>query len=167
MLDEPRAQVDVKLHEWTFRAGEAVHLARLDHQDVPRSSLELLPVDRPDPLPLLDELNFIVRMEVRLWTGAGHAVEQEDGDVHIALISPDEVVRAPSEWQCASLNSQHGVRVGVREDGVRPGSDQGQTRVRVESDPSCVRDAPRLSFSRLRFRVRTHTRATRASGGAT
>jgi hypothetical protein len=52
-------------------------------------------------------LNLVVRMEVRLGTGARGAIEEEHGNIHIALISPDEVVRAPAERQFASLNSQH------------------------------------------------------------
>src|SRR6185369_8396651 len=46
LLDEPRAEVDVDLHQRLLAdAAKAVDLARLDHQNVARSGFELLPVD--------------------------------------------------------------------------------------------------------------------------
>src|SRR5690606_27943091 len=56
LLDERRAQVHVELDQRPVPdAPEAVHLARLDDEDVARAGLELLAVHRPQAAALLDE----------------------------------------------------------------------------------------------------------------
>src|SRR5688572_27382155 len=60
-LYEPRAEVDVELHQ-RFVAGvaEAVNLPGLDDQHVTRAGLELLPIHDPYAAAALDELNLVV-----------------------------------------------------------------------------------------------------------
>ena len=58
--------MDVDLHQRLLAdAAKAVNLARLDHQNVAGSRLELLPVDLVQPSPRPDELDFVVGMTVR------------------------------------------------------------------------------------------------------
>src|SRR5215218_8912234 len=65
-LDEPRAQVDVDLHERLVAdAAEAVNLAGLHHENVAGTGLELLAVDIPETSAFSHDLHFVVGMSVR------------------------------------------------------------------------------------------------------
>jgi hypothetical protein len=46
-------------------------------------------------------------MTMRARTTPGESAEQEHGDAHIAVVGPDEVVRAALEWQVLLTNAVH------------------------------------------------------------
>src|SRR5262249_43176399 len=87
---------------------ELVHLARLDDEDVPRGSHQLLAFDLPPPLPLEDDLYLVVGMAVRARPGAGLGAEQADGDADVALVGTDERVRASLEREILLPRPNHG-----------------------------------------------------------
>src|SRR5690606_28895322 len=108
LLDEPRAEMDVQLHERLVAdATKAVDLARFDHEDVAGAGLELLSFDVVQRASLLNELHLVVRMAVRPRARAGEPVEEEDGDADVAVLGADEVVRAAAERQVIHLESVH------------------------------------------------------------
>jgi len=73
-------------------AAEAVDLPGLDDQNVARAGLEFLAVDGPETATFPHELDFIVRMTMGPGTTPREGAEEEHGDVHIPVISPDKVV---------------------------------------------------------------------------
>ena len=98
-LDEPRREMDVELHErFVADALEAVDLTGLDDEDVPGRSLEFDAVHVPPSPSGLDELDLVVGMPVRARPGARLSVEEENGDVDVAIVGPDEIVGAALEW---------------------------------------------------------------------
>ena len=64
----------IELDQGALDACESVNLTGLDDQDVARAGLELLTVDRPQAATLLDELDFVVRVEMRPGAGPGLSV---------------------------------------------------------------------------------------------
>ena len=77
-LDELRTDMDIDLHERRIAdALEAVHLTRLDDENVARSRLEFLAIHRVEPAALSNELNFVVRMSVRPGALPGLCIEQK------------------------------------------------------------------------------------------
>src|SRR5262249_30754359 len=99
----------VELHERAIAdAAEAVHFARLDHEDVAGARLELAPLDDPSAAALLDELHFVVGMTMRPRAGAGLAAKQEHRNVDVALIGADEVVRAAAKRELLLADAVHG-----------------------------------------------------------
>jgi hypothetical protein len=52
-------------------------------------------------------LDLIVGVSMRSGTTARKGAEQEDGNVHVAVISPDELVGATLEWQVLLTNAVH------------------------------------------------------------
>jgi len=90
--------VHVDLHQrGVADAPKAMDLPCLDHEDVTGPGLELLAVHRPEALSLHHELDFIVGMPVGPGTPAGKRAEQEDGDVHVAVVGPYELMGAALE----------------------------------------------------------------------
>jgi len=73
-------------------AAEAVDLPGLDDQNVARASFEVLTVDGPATATFSHELDFVVRMTMGPGTTPGKGAEEEHGDIHVAVIGPDEVV---------------------------------------------------------------------------
>jgi hypothetical protein len=67
----------VELDEWSLDALEPMHFASLDDEDVTGTGLELLAVDGPEAPSLLDELDLVIWMEVRVRTGPWLSVKQE------------------------------------------------------------------------------------------
>jgi len=88
-------------------AAEAVDLTGLDDEDVTRSGFEFLSVDGPETAPLSHELDFIVRMTMGPGTTPGKGAEEKYGDIHIAVIGPDELVRAPLKGQVLLTHAVH------------------------------------------------------------
>ena len=85
--------MDIELHERCFASVlEAVDLASLDHEDVASARFELLTVDDPGPMAVLNELNFVVWMAMRSRSRARQSAEQKRRHVHIAVVGADEVV---------------------------------------------------------------------------
>ena len=73
-------------------AAEAVDLPGLDDQNVTRAGFELLSVDGPEPAAFPHELYLIVRMAMGPRSTSREGAEEEHGDVHVALLGPDELV---------------------------------------------------------------------------
>jgi hypothetical protein len=98
----------VQLHEGRVAdALEAVNLARLDDEDVPCSSLELLAVHVVQSASGSHELYFVVRVPMRSWPAAGKRVEEEHGDIDVALVGADELVRAANERKLFLTDTVH------------------------------------------------------------
>jgi hypothetical protein len=88
-------------------AAEAMDLPGLDDKNVTGAGFEFLPVDRPEAPAFPDELDFIVRMTMGAGTTPGEGAEEEDGDIDVAVLSSNEVVRAALEWQVLLTDTVH------------------------------------------------------------
>src|SRR3954447_7404578 len=115
LLHEPRAEMDVHLYQRLLPdAAKAVNFTCLDHENVARAGLELLPVDLIEPSPGPNELDLIVRMPVWSRPASRQGAQQERGDRDVAMVGPDEVVRAAVKRQVLLSNSEHCPRSGRR-----------------------------------------------------
>lgn len=100
--------MQVDLHERLIAGAlEAVHLARLDDEDVTRAGLELHAIHYPVSAALSDELNFIVGMSMRPGSLSGKAVIQKYGNADIALVGADEMVRASAVREIFLAGTMH------------------------------------------------------------
>ena len=98
----------IELDEWPVPdAAEAVDLTGLDDENVTRSGFEFLPVDGPETAPFPHELDFIVRMKMGSWTAPREGAEEKHGDIYVAVVGPDEVVRATLKGQVFLTNAVH------------------------------------------------------------
>jgi hypothetical protein len=88
-------------------ALKAVDLAGLDHQDVSRARLELLPIHDVATATFSQELDLVVGMTMGAGPAAGERPEQEDRDVDVALVRSDELVRAALEGEILLANPIH------------------------------------------------------------
>jgi hypothetical protein len=88
-------------------AAEAVDLTGLDDEDVTRSGFEFLSVDGPETAAFSHELDFIVGMTMGPGTTPGKGTEEEHGDIHVAVIRPDELMRAPLKGQVLLTYAVH------------------------------------------------------------
>jgi hypothetical protein len=88
-------------------AAEAVDLPGLDDENVTCSGFEFLSVDGPETAAFPHELDFVVRMTMGAWTTPREGAEEEHGDVHVAVVGPDEVVRATLKGQVLLTNAVH------------------------------------------------------------
>ena len=88
-------------------AAEAVDLSRLDDENVTSAGFEFLSVDGPEAPAFPDELDFIVRMTMGPGTTPGERAEEEGGDVDVAVLGPDEVMRAALERQVLLGDTVH------------------------------------------------------------
>ncbi len=92
LLNESRTQVNVDLHQRRVAdAAKSVDLAGLDDENVAGAGLELLAVDGPEPPPLPEKLDFIVRMAMRAGARPGRALRRKTE----TLTSP---LSAPTNW---------------------------------------------------------------------
>jgi hypothetical protein len=108
LLNEPRTEMDVDLNErFVTNAVKAVDLSRLYDENVTRAGLELLAVDRPETAAFSHELDFVVRMTMRARTTAGEGSKEEYGDIHVAIVGANELVRAALEGQILLANAIH------------------------------------------------------------
>jgi hypothetical protein len=108
LLNEGRTEMHVDLHQrFVTDAFEAVHLASLDDENVSGAGLEFFSIDIPDPATFPHELNFVVRMAVWSRPPTGQSVQQEYRDRNIAVVGPDEMVRAPFERQVCLARAMH------------------------------------------------------------
>jgi hypothetical protein len=82
-------------------------LAGLDHQNVTGAGLELLSVHGPEAAAFSHELDFIVGMAMRPGATPGGRAEEEHGDVDVAVIGPDELVRAALKGQIFLPDTMH------------------------------------------------------------
>jgi hypothetical protein len=88
-------------------AAEAVNLTGLDDENITRSGFEFLSVDGPETAALPHELDLVVRMTMGPWTAPREGAEEEYGDIHVAVVGPDEVVRATLKGQVLLTNAVH------------------------------------------------------------
>jgi hypothetical protein len=88
-------------------AVKAVDLAGLDHENVTGTRFEFLPADGPEASSFSYELDFIVRMAVGSGATPGQCSEEEHRDMHVAVIGPDELMRAALEGQVLLTNAVH------------------------------------------------------------
>src|SRR4051812_44193939 len=87
LLYEARAQMNIDLDERRVAdALEAMDLPGLDDENVARARLEFLAVHHPETAALPHELHLIVRVAMGPGAPAGEGTEQEDGDVHVAIV---------------------------------------------------------------------------------
>jgi hypothetical protein len=93
-------------------AAEAVDLPGFDHEDVAGTSLELLSVDGPETAPFPHELDFVVRMAMRSWPAPRQGAEEEDGDVHVAVVGTDELMGAALKRQVLLTDTVHSGTLG-------------------------------------------------------
>jgi len=101
-------------------AAEAVDLTGLDDEDVSRPGFEFLSVDGPEAAAFPHELNFVVRMTMGSRTTSRESAEEEHGDVHIAVVGPNEVVRAAMKWQVLLTHAVHPGDAPMEECEYRP-----------------------------------------------
>ena len=90
-------------------AAEAVDLPSLDDKYVTRAGFEFLSIDGPETAAFPHELDFIVRMTMGSRTTPREGAEQEYGDIHVAVIGPDEAMRATLKRQLLLTNAVHPV----------------------------------------------------------
>jgi hypothetical protein len=96
LLNESRIEVDINLDQrGVANAAEAMDLPRLDDKNVTGAGLEFLPVDRPEAPAFPDELDFIVWMTMSPGATPREGAEEKGGDIDVAVLSPNELVRAP------------------------------------------------------------------------
>jgi hypothetical protein len=88
-------------------ALEAVNLSCLDDEDISGASFKGLPIYGPQSAPFPDELDLVVGMTVRPRPPARLGVEQEHGDIYVALVGADELMRAAHEWQILLTDMVH------------------------------------------------------------
>jgi hypothetical protein len=108
LLDEPGTEMDIDLNERRVAsATEAMDLAGLDDQNVTCAGFEFLTVDDPKTTTFPHELDFIVGMTMRPGTMPREGTEEEHGDIHVAVIGPNELVRAAHKRQVLLTDAVH------------------------------------------------------------
>jgi hypothetical protein len=100
--------MDIELDEMRVtNAAEAMDLAGLDDQDVLCAGFEFLTVDDPKTTAFPHELDFIVGMTMGPGAAPGGRAEEEHRDIHVAVISPNELVRAAHKRQVLLTDAVH------------------------------------------------------------
>jgi hypothetical protein len=108
LLDEPRTEMHVYLDQGLIPdAGEAVDFPGLDHQDITRAGLELLPADHVAAATPAEKLHFIIGMPVGAGSPAGQGSQQEHRDADVAVLSADELMRAALEGEFLLADTMH------------------------------------------------------------
>ena len=64
--------------------------------------MEVFAVDGPETATFSHELDFVVRMTMGSGTTPGEGAEEEHGDTHVAVVGPNEVVRAALKLSLAT-----------------------------------------------------------------
>jgi len=90
-------------------AAEAVDLPGLDDENVTGARLELVAVHGPETAALPHELDLIVWVAMRPGPTPGEGAEEEHGDIDVAVVGPDEMVRAALKWQVFLTDTVHPV----------------------------------------------------------
>jgi hypothetical protein len=88
-------------------AVKAVDLSGLYDENITCAGFELLAVDGPETAAFSDELHLVVRMTMRARTTAGESSKEEHGDIHVAIVGSNELVRAALERQILLANAEH------------------------------------------------------------
>ena len=98
----------IKLDEGRVtHTAEGVDLTGLDDKNLTCASFEFFSVDHPETAAFPHELDFIVRMTMGTRTTPGEGAEEEYGDIHVAVIGPNEAVRATLKGQVLLTNAVH------------------------------------------------------------
>ncbi len=98
----------IKLDEGCVaNAAKAMDLPGLDHKNVTRARFEFLSVDGSVTATFPHELDFIVRMPMGPGATPREGAEEEHGDIHVAVIGPNEVVRAALKRQVLLTDTVH------------------------------------------------------------
>jgi len=93
LLDESWTQMNVDLDERAIPDGfEAVNLAGLDDENVPRATFKRLSVHGPYSAAFPDKLDLIVGMPMRAGTLARQPTKQKHADAHVSLLGADKFV---------------------------------------------------------------------------
>ena len=87
--------------------AEAVNLSRLDDENVAGGDLEFLSIHHVQAAPLSDELDLVVRVAMRSRAASREGAEQKGGNIDVALLGPDELMRAALTWQVLLTDSVH------------------------------------------------------------
>jgi hypothetical protein len=82
-------------------------LPGLEHEDVTGARFKFLSVDGPEAPSFSHELDFIVRMAMGPGATPRQGSEEEYGDIYVAVIGPDELMRAALEGQVLLTNAIH------------------------------------------------------------
>lgn len=88
-------------------AAKAMNLPGFDDENVTGTGFKFFAVDVPVTPAFPHELDFIVRMTMRARATPRLGVEEEYGNVDIAVVGPDEVVRAAFERQVFLTDAVH------------------------------------------------------------
>jgi hypothetical protein len=88
-------------------AMEAMDLPGLDDKNVTRAGFEFLSVDGPQTPAFRHELDFIVRMTMGPRTTPGESAEEKHGDIYVAVIGPNESVRAALKGEIFLTDAVH------------------------------------------------------------
>lgn len=109
LLNEARTEMDVDLNERRVaNAAKAVNLSGFDNENVTGPGFEFLSVDVPEAAAFPHDLHFIVRMAVRPRPAPRKGAEEKDGDVDVAVVGSDELMRTAHEGQVFLANAVHG-----------------------------------------------------------
>src|SRR5579864_6732826 len=110
-LDESRTQVHVDLDQRriTYRL-EAVNLARLDHKNISRSSLERLAIDRPHSLAFTNKLDFVVGMPMRTRSRTRFSMEQEHRNAGVPLHRANKLMGTAHKRKVLLTHVMHALR---------------------------------------------------------
>jgi hypothetical protein len=100
--------MDVKLNEGRVpNTAEAVDLSGLDDEYVTCAGFEFFSVDGPETAAFPHELDLIVGMPMRSRATAREGAEKKHGDIHVAVISPDELMRAALKREVLLTDAVH------------------------------------------------------------
>jgi hypothetical protein len=114
LLNETGTEMYIDLNERRLAdAAEAMDLPGLDDKNVTGPGFEFLPVDGPEAPALPDELDFIIRVAMGPGTTPGESAKKEYGDIDVAVLGSDEVVRAALKWQILLADTVHTYRVSA------------------------------------------------------
>src|SRR5262245_13368646 len=93
LLNEPRADVNVELHERLVAdICKTVNFASFHDENVARSCLACFAVADPPAAPLLDECDFVVWMPMRAWPATRRRIDEIHRHRDVALIRPHELM---------------------------------------------------------------------------
>ena len=108
LLYKPRAKMYINLNQGrVINAAEAVDLTGFDDENVTCASFEFLSVDGPEAAALPYELDFVVRMAMGPGATPREGAEEEHGDIHVAVLGPNELVRTTLKGQVFLTNAVH------------------------------------------------------------
>jgi hypothetical protein len=122
--------MDIHLDEGRVaNAAETMDLPGLDDKNVTGAGFEFLTVDRPEAPACPDELDFIVRMTMGPGTTSGEGTEEENGDIDVAVLGSNEVMRAALKWQVLLTDTIHPAWAPMEVGSARANRRQGNVQL--------------------------------------